>query len=647
MTAPEIIWRPSPDFLENSNIARFMQRQGFSDYRAFHAWSVEDLPRFWNAVLEDMGVEWFRPYDQVLDLSGGFPWAKWFLGGEINVVHNCIDRHAGGDRKDRLALIWEGDGGEVRRLTYADLSAGAGRLANAMRAAGMKAGDTAGIYMPLLPETALAMFACLKMGVTALPIFSGFGPEAVAERLTHAGARLLFTADGVYRRGKEISIKKTIDAALALGTPVEKVVVYPRLGGGGAMQAGRDVPWAEFIENQPAEAETVRLPSEATALIMYTSGTTGKPKGVLLTHAGLLTGPARDVRYSMDLREGDTLFWFTDIGWIMGPWELIGTLFGGGTCFLYEGTPNWPDPGRVWKLAADHRITQLGISPTVVRLLIGMGEEWVKKHDLSSLRLLGSTGEPWDPESYMWYFEKVGGRRCPVMNLSGGTEIGACLLQPVPVIELAPCSLGMPPLGTVCDVYDENRKPVRGAVGHLVLKQPLPSLTKGFLNENERYLETYFSRWPGVWYHGDWAKCDEGGQWYLLGRSDDTILVAGKRVGPPEIEAELIKHPAVIEAAVIGTPHPIKGEGITCFVVLGEGHMPSDALREELKDQAVNYLGKSLRPDEVKFALALPKTRSQKIVRGAIKEIYLGKEVSIDTSALDVPENLEAIKEAV
>jgi acetyl-CoA synthetase len=332
----------------------------------------------------------------------------------------------------------------------------------------------------------------------------------------------------------------------------------------------------------------------------------------------------------------------------MAPYAVMGAHFNGQACMLYEGVPNHPGPDRLWEMVARHRITHLGVSPTAVRLLISAGDEWVKKHDLSSLRVLGSTGEPWDPDSYMWYFEKVGGRRCPVMNISGGTEIGACLLQPLPVMELTPCSLGMPCMGTDTDVFDDEGRPVRDQVGHLVLKQPIPSLTRGFLNDPERYLETYFSRWPGVWYHGDWAKVDAAGQWYLLGRSDDTIKVAGKRVGPSEVEAELIKHPGVFEAAVVGTPHPVKGEGLTCFVVLSNGYKPNDTLREELKDLAVQYLGKSLRPDEVKFVKGLPKTRSAKIVRGAIRKIHLGEEIGhMDLSSLDSPEHLQSIKEAM
>jgi acetyl-CoA synthetase len=648
MTTPEVIWRPSEDFLNNSNVARLMRKNNIADYKALVEWSVEDISRFWDAALEDLGAEWYRPYDQVLDLSGGLPWAKWFVGGETNICLNCIDRHLEGPKRDQVALIWEGDGGEIREFTYAELSAEVSKLAGGMRAMGIRPGDAAGIFMPMIPETVFAMFACFKVGAVAIPIFSGFGPEAVGERLAHAGARLVFTTDGGMRRGKEVPVKKLLDEALARETAVVRVVVYPRTGADAPMTPGRDVTWAEFTDGHPGEAETERLPAEARALILYTSGTTGRPKGTIHTHGGSLATIAKEIGYCMDYRAGDVFFWVTDIGWMMGPWEFIGVQFHGGTYFIFDGAPNWPEPDRIWKMIAAHKITSFGIAPTAIRLFISTGDAWVTKHDLSSLRILGSTGEPWDPESYMWFFEKVGGGRCPIMNISGGTELAGCLLQPYPVAELTPCSLGGPALGVDTDVFNEEGEPVRNEIGHLVCKQPVPSMTKSFLNDDARYIETYFSRWEGVWYHGDWAKVDENGQWYLFGRSDDTINVAGKRVGPAEVESALIAHPAVVEAATIGTPHPIKGEGLTCFVVLGGGHEPSDALREELKEEAVKYLGKSLRPEEIKFVEALPKTRSAKIVRGAIKKIYLGADPEeIDTSSIEVPDFLLAITRAV
>lgn len=648
MSANDVIWRPDEDFLQNSNVARFMRKHGLADYEALLAFSREDVGRLWETLEKDMGVSWFRPYDRIIDQSGGLPWTKWFIGGELNVVHNCIDRHLEGPASERTALVWEGDGGETRRFTYAEMNAQVCRLANAMRGVGMRAGDAAGIFMPMLPETVFAMFACLKIGVVAIPIFSGFGAEAVAERLAHAEARLVFTSNVGMRRGKEVGVKAMMDEALALGTRVEKAVVFRRTEASVPMRKGRDVFWDDFIAGRPDDAETARLPAEARSLIIYTSGTTGKPKGTVHTHAGCMMNVAKEIRYCLDLRDSDVFFWVTDIGWMMGPWEMIGVQFAGGTYLIYEGAPDWPRPDRLWKLLEDHGVSVFGVSPTAVRLLISKGDEWVEKRDLSKLRVLGSTGEPWDPESYMWFFNKVGGGRCPVMNISGGTELCGCLLQPYPVAPLAPCSLGGPALGSDADVFNDAGEPVRGEIGHLVCRQPTPSMTKGFLKDDARYLETYFSRWPEVWYHGDWAKADEDGQWYLYGRSDDTINVAGKRVGPAEVEAALIRHPAVVEAAVIGAPHPIKGECLCCFVVLGADAKPADALREALKEEAVKYLGKSLRPDEVKFVRALPKTRSAKIVRGAIRKIHLGEDPErIDVSSIEAPEFLHAIREAI
>ena len=647
MSAPKVIWRPNEDFLNNSNVARLMKKNGLSGYRELIDWSVADISRFWKTALEDMGVDWYRPYDQLLDMSGGFPWAKWFVGGEVNIVHNCIDRHLNTTRRGQTALVWEGDGGEIRRFSYAEMSEEVSKLANAMRGMGIKPGDAVGIFMPMIPETVFAMFACFKVGAVAIPIFSGFGPEAVGERLAHAGARLVFTTNAGERRGKEVPVKPLLDEALNRETAVEKVVVFPRTGSEPPMTPGRDVRWVEFTHGQPKTAETERLAAEARALILYTSGTTGRPKGTIHTHGGLLATTAKEVGYCMDYRAGDIFFWVTDIGWMMGPWEFIGVQFHGGTFFIFDGAPNWPEPDRLWRMIEHHRVTSFGVAPTAIRLFASSGDAWVDNRDLSSLRILGSTGEPWDPESYMWFFEKVGGGRCPIMNISGGTELAGCLLQPYPVAELTPCSLGGQALGVDTDVFNEAGESVRNEIGHLVCKQPVPSMTKSFLNEDDRYIETYFSRWPGVWYHGDWAKVDENGQWYLYGRSDDTINVAGKRVGPAEVEAALIAHPAVVEAATIGTPHPIKGEALTCFAVLAPGYAPSNELREELKREAEKYLGKSLRPEEIKFVEALPKTRSAKIVRGAIKRIYLGEDLdNIDTSSIEAPEFLMAITKA-
>ena len=647
MTNKNVIWRPNEDFLQNSNIALLMKKLNFTDYREFLDWSVKDIRSFWEIILEDMEFVWHKKYHTLLDLNNGFPWAKWFLGGETNIVTNCLDRHVLSNRRNQIALIWESDDGNKITFTYEQLSKKVNKLSNAMKKSGLKAGDVAGVFLPLLPEAVITMYACFKNGIAVLPIFSGFGPEGLAERLIHSKAKILFTSDAAVRRGKTIPLKNTVDSALKQETSIEKVILVERAKIEVVLQEGRDITWNEFISSESDIAETENLPANSISMIMYTSGTTGKPKGTVYSHAGLMTGPGRELKYCFDMRNNDTMFWVTDFGWVMAPYELVGSHFNGHSCFLYESVPNHPEPDRLWQIISDTNITHLGLSPTAVRVLIGEGDHWVEKHDLSSLRVLGSTGEPWDSESYLWYFDKVGSKKCPIMNISGGTEIGACLLQPLPVMDLTPCTLGAPTMGTDADVFDDQGNPVRNEVGHLVLKQPIPSLTMGFLNDSERYLETYFSRWDNIWYHGDWAKVDEEGFWYLFGRSDDTIKVSGKRVGPNEIESELQKHPGVIETAVIGTPHSIKGEGITCFVVLANGYEPKDDMREELKDQAVKYLGKSLRPDEVKFVEFLPKTRSAKIVRGAIKKIYLGEDIHhMDLSSLEDPSHLDAIKNA-
>jgi acetyl-CoA synthetase len=641
----DVIWSPSPAQIEATNAARFMRTHGIKDYDELIRRSVADIEWFWDAALKDLGVSWYRPYTKVCDRSKGIEWTSWFLGAKLNIVHNCIDRHLPA-LADKRALIWEGDDGAVRTWTYRDLDAAASRVARFLREQGLKPGDAVGIYMPMVPEIVAVFFGILKAGCVAVPVFSAFAAPALAVRLKDAEAKVLFTADGVSRRGKRAPLKPEADLAVKEVPGIRKVVVYERLGIEVPMTQGRDVTWSEALQQKMTPEPTDQLDAEATALVIYTSGTTGKPKGTVHTHAGCLAQMAKELGYYFDVKRDDVFFWVTDIGWMMGPWEMIGVAHFGATIVLFEGAPNYPNPDRLWEIVERHKVTHLGISPTAIRLLKTTGEDWIRRHDLSSLRILGSTGEPWDPDSYLWFFEHVGGKRCPIINISGGTEIVGCLLAPMPITPLKPCTLRGPGLGMDVDVFDDSGKPIRGGIGHLVCKQPAPSMTKGFLKDPQRYLDTYFSKWKGVWYHGDWAKVDEDGFWFLFGRSDDTIKVAGKRTGPAEIEGALIEHPAVAEAAAIGVPHDIKGEAVVCFVVLKPGHAPSEPLREDLKNQVVKHLGKTLKPEALKFVKLLPKTRSAKIVRGAIKKKYLGEHPG-DTASIENPDALEEILRAV
>ncbi len=643
----EVIWKPYGDYLTKSNIKRFMDQHGIKTYDELIKRSTTDVEWFWDACLKDLGVEWYQPYSKVMDMSKGFPWTKWFLDGKINIAHNCLDRHIRDGKGNKLCIIWEGDDGAVRRLTYQEVFEQSNQVANALQDMGIKKGDTVGIYMPMTPEIVIAMMACFKIGAAVIPIFSGFGNMAVSTRLEDGEAKVLFTADGGLRRGKATLTKPEADKALENVPTIQKVVVFRRLGTEVAMKPGRDVYWDDFVKGKSTEFETAKLDAEDYSLIIYTSGTTGKPKGTVHTHAGALAQMAKEVGYYFDTKPDSNFFWFTDIGWMMGPWEVIGVQFFGGTYLFFEGVPVYPNPDRVWKLIEDYKINIFGFSPTAIRLLMTFEDEWVNKHDLSSLRILGSTGEPWDPNSYMWFFEKIGKKKCPIINISGGTEIVGCLLSPLPITELKPCTLRGPGLGMDIDVFDDDGKPIRGGIGHLVCKKPAPSMTKGFLKDPARYIDTYFSKWgQNIWYHGDWALVDEDGFWFLHGRSDDTIKIAGKRTGPAELESALNEHPLVQESAAIGVPDEIKGEAAVCFVVLKPGTEPSEKLREELKAQVIKHLGKTMKPKELKFVKALPKTRSAKIVRGAIRKKYLGKDVG-DISAVENPDAIEEISKAI
>jgi acetyl-CoA synthetase len=632
--------------VERANVTRLMRAHGIAREEELIARSVADIAWFWDAVVRDLGLGFLRPYDRVLDTSDGIEWATWFGGGRVNLADVCVDRWA--ERTpEAVAVIWEGEEGEVREVTYAELRRLSDRLAGGLASLGVGERDAVGIFLPMSPEAVVAVMACSKLGAIWLPIFSGFGADAVAKRLQDAGARVLITADGFPRRGRPVRMKETADEAVSASPTIEHEVVWSRLGRTDApWTEGRDVRWEELLASAPDRFDTLELDPEHPLFIAYTSGTTGRPKGAVHVHGGFLVKIAEEVAYQADLHPGERLFWFADLGWIMGPWEVVGATALGATVFLYDGAPNHPGPDRVWDLVERHRLTHLGVSPTLIRALIPAGEEHVRRHDLSSLRILASTGEPWNPEPYRWFFEEVGDGRLPIINLSGGTEVGACFLSPHPISPLKPCTLRGPALGMDVAVYRaDGTEAAPGEVGELVCRQPWPGMTRGIWGDPERYLETYWRRFPGVWFHGDWASVDEDGFWFLHGRSDDTMNVAGKRLGPAEVESVLTLHPAVTEAAAVGIPDEVKGEAIWCFVVPRPDAAAGETLGEELRGLVAEHLGKAFRPSRVVFVPELPRTRSAKILRRAIRSAATGEEAG-DLSNLENPSALEAIRAA-
>jgi len=642
----DFVWEPTPEYIERANVTRLMRRHGIEDYHELVQRSQDDIEWFWDAAIEDVGIDFFEPYTSILDASEGPEWPKWFVGATVNLTYNCVDRHAAGELAEAPAIIWEGEEGATRTLSYAELGAEVNRVANGLKALGVGEGDPVGIYMPMIPEAAIASYAVAKIGAIYLPIFSGFGAPAISTRLNDAGAKVLVTADGFWRRGKKVAMKPMADEAVAESPSVEKVVVFRRFPDDDCPMGGRDISWEEAFSNQPSGCEAPRLDPETPYMIAYTSGTTGKPKGSVHVHGGFLVKIAQEVCYQLDARPGEVLYWVTDMGWIMGPLEIVGGHANGAAVLMYEGAPNHPEPDRLWEICERHGVTILGVSPTLIRALMPAGEEMVRKHDLSRLRILGSTGEPWNPEPYRWFSDVVGGGRCPIMNLSGGTEIGACFLGQAPVIPTKSCSLGTPSLGMAMEVFDQDGIPLRASVGELVCLKPWPAQTRGFWGSKQRYLETYWSRWPGVWVHGDWASIDPDGYWFLHGRSDDTLNVAGKRIGPAEFESAAVEHPAVVECAAVGVPDEIKGTAVWCFCILAPGVDASEELRAEVKKVIADDLGKAFSPKEVRFVEELPKTRSAKILRRAIKAKVLGEDPG-DMSSLENPSALEAIEKSL
>jgi len=622
------IWHPKDPYVEGSHLWRMMTALGFSDYGAFHRYSVEEPEGFYRALMVHLAWPWRKPYEKAIE--GEFPFPSFFTGGRLNLVEACLQAP-----KEALALVFESEDGTVQGLTYEALEREVARVAGGLAALGVEPGDRVGLFLPMSLEAAISLLAVAALGGIAVPIFSGYAAEAAAVRLKDAKAKALIAQDGFLRRGRRVELLAEARKARALAeTPL--LLVVQRLGL--PLEKGE----AAFHELRGSLAPR-EVASMDPFMLIYTSGTTGRPKGTVHYHAGFPLKAALDMALLFDLRAGERLFWLTDLGWMMGPWAILGGLILKGTVLLYEGAPDFPHPGRVFELVEKHRITHLGLSPTLVRALIPHGEEAVRRFDRSSLRVLGSTGEPWNLEPYLWFFRVVGEDRLPIVNYSGGTEVAGGILGNVLLRPIKPMGFNTAAPGIQAEVLDERGRPVVGQVGELAVLRPWPGMTKGFWQDEGRYLETYFGRFPKVWVHGDLALLDEDGHFFILGRSDDTLKVAGKRVGPAEVETAALAHTAVKEAAAIGVPHEVKGEAIVLFVVLKPGYAPDPHLAEEVAEKVATALGRPLRPERVLFVPDLPKTRNAKIMRRVVRRAYLGEELG-DLSSLENPEAVEAIR---
>lgn len=635
----EPIWFPSNEYKHGSHIETMLRHLNLESYEALYEFSITQPEDFWEATIKLLGIEWFEPYSKVLEVPQGPQWPQWFVGGQLNLAYNAL--HHAKNRAGDLALIWEGEEGAVVRLSYGELEVAVAQAVHTLKGLGIGKGDRVGIFLPMLPETAISALALAQIGAIFVPIFSGYAAEAAATRLNDAEAKLIISADGFYRRGSKVKLLDNARASATLSPSVQKLLVVRRFGD--IALAKNEVAWDQIVPQQPSTAPYEPMSSMDPFMLIYTSGTTGKPKGTVHYHAGFPIKAAQDMAHLFDVRKGETLFWFTDMGWMMGPWAILGALTIGSTVLLYEGAPDYPDAGRLWAICEKHGVTHLGLSPTLVRALMPLGDEPIRKHNLSKLRLLGSTGEPWNLEPYLWFAKTIGQNRLPVINYSGGTEIGGGILGCTAWRPIKPMGFNTAVPGIHAEVLDSTGKPVRNEVGELAVMGPWPGQTKGFWNSPERYLNTYWNRFENIWVHGDWAVLDHEGHWIIQGRSDDTLKIAGKRVGPAEYESAAVEHPAVKEAAAIGIPHEVKGEAAVVFVVLRAEHTPSSEMERSIGETIANRLGKALKPEKILFVSDLPKTRNAKVMRRVIRAAFLGQNPG-DLSALENPQAVDAIQ---
>jgi acetyl-CoA synthetase len=622
MAEEKELYHPPKELVENSNIKKFMDIFGIKTLDELLEKSQKNIEWWWNEAAKEL--EWFSPYEKVLEWNP--PFAKWFVGGKINIVHNALDRHIKTYRKNKVAYIFEGEPGEVEYWSYYKLYKEVNKLANALKKLGVKRGDRVTIYLPMIPQLPVAMLACAKIGAIHSVVFSGFSAQALKDRIQDAEAKILITADGGFRRGKIIPLKQNADEALKECPTIEKVIVYKRTGETVPMKEGRDLWWHELTEKESDYCETEIMDSEDILYILYTSGTTGKPKGVVHVHGGYAVGTYTTLKYVFDIKDEDIWWCAADIGWVTGHSYIVyAPLMLGATSILYEGAPDYPDPGRWWKIIEREGVTILYTSPTAIRMHMRYGEQWANKYNLSTLRLLGSVGEPINPEAWRWYYKNIGKERCPIMDTWWQTETGSFVVSPLPITPLKPGSATKPLPGFNADVYTSDGKKAKpNENGLAVITSPWPSMLRTLYKDPERYQQVYWSRFPNVYLTGDSCSIDEDGYFWFKGRADEVLNVAGHRLGTAEIESALVAHPAVAEAAVIGIPDEIKGDVPKAYVVLKVGYQPSEELKKELKEWVAKEIGPIARPEDIEFRDKLPKTRSGKIMRRLLKAEALG-----------------------
>ena len=634
----ERIFQPPKEFSEQAYI------KSFDEYEQIYDQAAQNPEEFWASAAESL--HWFKKWDTILEWNA--PFAKWFVGGTLNIAYNCLDRHLETSRRNKAAIIWEGEPGEIRTITYQQLHTEVSKFANVLKKLGIKSGDRVALYMPLVPELAMAMLACARIGAVHTVIFGGFSADAIKDRVNDGECKLIVTADGGFRRGKEIRLKDTVDEAVENCPTIENVVVFKRTGSEITMKAGRDHWWHELVQIVNDDCEAAELDSEHPLFILYTSGTTGKPKGILHTTGGYLTQVALTSKWIFDLKDED-IYWCTaDIGWITGhSYVVYGLLANGATILMYEGAPNFPDYDRFWDIIERHKVNIFYTAPTAIRAFIKWGEQYPLKHDLSSLRLLGTVGEPINPEAWMWYHKIIGKEKCPIVDTWWQTETGSIMISPFPgATPTVPGTATRPFPGIIVDVVNKDGVSVPdGEGGYLVIKHPFPSMLRTIYGDDERYKKTYWSEIPNVYFAGDGARRDKRGYFWIMGRVDDVINVSGHRLGTAEIESALVSHEAVAEAAVVGRPDELKGSAIAAFVTLEGGRSGNDELKEELRAHVAKEIGALAKPDDIRFSDALPKTRSGKIMRRLLRELASSGEVAGDVTTLEDFSVLEKLRE--